>query len=186
MELTERVSRNNYICFLWHATLLALTQNFMDVDTVVPAMMIDAGGTSVHIGLLTAIWVGGSKLSQLLFAPFLSGQPVKKNMLLAGINTRIVSLAGIGVLFALSTGIPDAAVITAIFVLIVLFSLSGGFANITYTDILGKSVLDTRRKRFLPGGSSVQRRIPTTTPGCSLSRLPCWAWLHWVSGGSGR
>ena len=51
MELTEKVSKNNYICFLWHATLLALTQNFMDVDTVVPAMMIDAGGTSVHIGI---------------------------------------------------------------------------------------------------------------------------------------
>ena len=96
MELTEKVSRNNYICFLWHATLLALTQNFMDVDTVVPAMMIDAGGTSVHIGLLTAILVGGGKLSQLLFAPFLSSQPTKKNLLLVGINARIVSLAGIG------------------------------------------------------------------------------------------
>ena len=121
MELTEKVSRNNYICFLWHATLLALTQNFMDVDTVVPAMMIDAGGTSVHIGLLTAILVGGSKLSQLFFAPFLSGQPAKKNLLLVGINARIASLAGIGVLFVLSTGIPDVLVIAAIFVLIVLF-----------------------------------------------------------------
>ncbi|MFN2148923.1 MAG: MFS transporter, partial [Anaerolineales bacterium] len=148
MELTEKVSRNNYICFLWHATLLALTQNFMDVDTVVPAMMIDAGGTSVHIGLLTAILVGGSKLSQLFFAPFLSGQPAKKNLLLVGINTRIVSLAGIGVLFVVSIGLPDALVIAVIFVFIVLFSLSGGFANINYTDILGKSVLDTRRKRF--------------------------------------
>ena len=148
MELTEKISKNNYICFLWHATLLALTQNFMDVDTVVPAMMIDAGGTSVHIGLLTAILVGGSKLSQLLFAPFLSSQPAKKNLLLVGINARIVSLAGIGVLFVLSIRIPDALVIAAIFVFIVLFSLSGGFAGITYTDILGKSVLDTWRKRF--------------------------------------
>jgi len=148
MELTEKVSRNNYICFLWHATFLALTQNFMDVDTVVPAMMIDAGGTSVHIGVLTAILVGGGKLSQLLFAPFLSSQPAKKNLLLVGINARIVSLAGIGVLFVLSAGIADALVIAAVFVLIILFSVSGGFAGINYTDILGKSILDTRRKRF--------------------------------------
>ena len=148
MKLTENVSRNNYFCFLWHASLLALTQNFMDVDTIVPAMMIDAGGTSLHIGLLTAILVGGGKLSQLLFAPFLSNQPYKKKFLLGGINIRIVSLAGIGSLFLLSAAIPDALIILSIFMLIVLFSVSGGFASINYTDILGKSILDTRRKHF--------------------------------------
>jgi len=148
MELTEKVSRNNYFCFLWHASFLALAQNFMDVDTIIPAMMIDAGGTSLHIGLLTAILVGGGKLSQLLFAPFLSNKPYKKNLLLGGINARIISLAGIGLLFVLSAAIPDALTILSIFLLIFLFSVSGGFANINYTDILGKSIMDTRRKRF--------------------------------------
>ena len=148
MELTEKVSRNNYFCFLWHASFLALTQNFMDVDTIIPAMMIDAGGTSLHIGLLTAILVGGGKLSQLLFAPFLSNKPYKKNLLLGGINARIISLAGIGLLFVLSAAIPDALIILSIFLLIFLFSVSGGFANINYTDILGKSIMDTRRKHF--------------------------------------
>jgi len=148
MELTEKVSRNNYFCFLWHASFLALTQNFMDVDTIIPAMMIDAGGTSLHIGLLTAILVGGGKLSQLFFAPFLSNKPYKKNLLLGGINARIISLAGIGLLFVLSAAIPDVLIILSIFLLIFLFSVSGGFANINYTDILGKSIMDTRRKRF--------------------------------------
>ena len=148
MELTEKVSRNNYFCFLWHASFLALAQNFMDVDTIIPAMMIDAGGTSLHIGLLTAILVGGGKLSQLLFAPFLSNKPYKKNLLLGGINARIISLAGIGLLFVLSAAIPDALIILSIFLLIFLFSVSGGFANINYTDILGKSIMDTRRKHF--------------------------------------
>ena len=133
---------------MWHASFLALTQNFMDVDTIIPAMMIDAGGTSLHIGLLTAILVGGGKLSQLLFAPFLSNKPYKKNLLLGGINARIISLAGIGLLFVLSAAIPDALIILSIFLLIFLFSVSGGFANINYTDILGKSIMDTRRKRF--------------------------------------
>ena len=133
---------------MWHASFLALAQNFMDVDTIIPAMMIDAGGTSLHIGLLTAILVGGGKLSQLLFAPFLSNKPYKKNLLLGGINARIISLAGIGLLFVLSAAIPDALTILSIFLLIFLFSVSGGFANINYTDILGKSIMDTRRKRF--------------------------------------
>jgi MFS family permease len=155
MELTEEVSRNNYTCFLWHASFLALTKNFMDVDTIVPAMMIDAGGTSLHIGLLTAILIGGGKLSQLLFAPFLSNKPYKKNYLLGGINARIISLAGMALLFMLSAVISDVLIIFSIFLLIFLFSVSGGFANINYTDILGKSILDTRRKHFFSINQSV-------------------------------
>ena len=73
---------HNYYALLWHALFLALAKNFMDVDTIVPAMMIDAGGTSVHIGLLTAIMLGGSHLSQLFFAPLINNQPMKKCYLL--------------------------------------------------------------------------------------------------------
>jgi len=68
MPLTKKTSKHNYYALLWHALFLSLAKNFMDVDTIIPAMVIDAGGTSVHIGLLTAIMLGGSHLSQ-LFLP---------------------------------------------------------------------------------------------------------------------
>ena len=38
------IYRHNYYAFLWHASFLSLAQNFMDVDTVIPAMLIEAGG----------------------------------------------------------------------------------------------------------------------------------------------
>ena len=46
MELTKRILKNNYYSFLWYAIFLALAQNFMDIDTIIPAMLVDAGGSS--------------------------------------------------------------------------------------------------------------------------------------------
>ena len=149
MNLTKKISKNNYYAFLWHALFLALAKNFMDVDTIIPAMMIDAGGTSVHIGLLTAIMIGGSHLSQLFFAPFINNRPMKKGYLLLGINARILTLACLALLFFLSSWITGSLLIILIFLFIFVFSTSGGFANIGYTDILGKSILSESRKSFL-------------------------------------
>lgn len=148
MKLNQHISQNNYKSFLWHATLLALAKNFMDIDTVIPAMMVDAGGSSLHIGMLTAIMIGGGKLAQLIFAPSLSNKRFKKQYLLIGINTRILALIGMAVLFIFSDMIANGLVILSIFILIFIFSISGGFANINYIDILGKSILEKRRKHF--------------------------------------
>ena len=73
-RLTKSISKNNYYAYLWHAVFLALAQNFMDVDTIVPSMIIDAGGDSFHIGLLTAIMLGGASLMQIVFSPYLNNK----------------------------------------------------------------------------------------------------------------
>jgi len=148
MELTEQISRNNYYSFLWHAVFLALTINFMDMDTIIPAMMVDAGASPLQLGFLTAIMVGGARFAQLFFGPFLNNRSSKKGYLLGGINTRILSLAGMALLFYFSASIKGSVIILAIFFLISLFSFSGSFANINYVDILGKSVLEHKRKAF--------------------------------------
>jgi len=92
--------------------------------------------------------LGGSHLSQLFFAPFINNQPIKKGYLLLGINARIFALACLAFLFFLSSWIPGSFLIIMIFLFISVFSTSGGFANISYTDILGKSVLPESRKSF--------------------------------------
>jgi len=120
----------------------------MDVDTIIPAMMIDSGGTSLHVGFLTAIMVGGTKFAQLFFASFINNKKYKKGYLLLGINLRIFSLAGLAVLFFNSETLSSGIIIGTIFILMSIFSLSGAFANISYTDILGKSVWHEARKSF--------------------------------------
>ena len=90
MELSETKSKINFNSFLWHSVFLALASNFMDVDTIIPSMLIKAGGNSIHLGVLTAIMLGGSSLFQLVFAGFLSNQSFKKRYLLIGINYYVI------------------------------------------------------------------------------------------------
>lgn len=111
-------------------------------------MLIKAGGGSFSLGLLTAIMLGGSSLMQLVFAGFLSGKDYKKRFLLAGIYLRILALASLAVLFFVSDQIQPAIIIILIFVFISVFSFSGAFANVSYVDILGKSILSHKRKKF--------------------------------------
>lgn len=148
MNLTERDWRRNFLAFLWHAAFLALASSFMDVGTVIPAMLLKVGGTSTHLGLLTAIMLGGASFTQLVFAGLLSGRPRKKGFLLWGIHLRVAALLLIALLFQHSVGRSGGLVILAIFVLISVFSFSGAFANVSYVDILGKSVRRESRKRF--------------------------------------
>jgi len=148
VELNKQISKRNYYSFLWHAAFLALAKNFMDVDIIIPAMMVDAGGSSLQVGILTAIMLGGGKFAQLFFAPFLNNRSSKKCYLLGAINIRVFALAGMALLFYFSSHVNDSFIVWPIFILISLFSISGAFANINYTDILGKSVLQGKRKSF--------------------------------------
>jgi len=148
MGLNKQTSRHNYHAFLWHAVFLALAINFMDVDTIIPVMMLDAGCTSLQLGILIAIMLGGGNIAQLFFAPFLNNQSLKKGYLLGGINARIFALGGMSLLFYFSSHVNDNIIIWFIFILISLFSLSGAFANINYVDIFGKSILQEKRKSF--------------------------------------
>ncbi len=148
MKLAPDISRNNYYAFIWHTSFLALAMNFMDVDTVIPAMLVEAGGNGLHIGFMTAIMLGGSSFTQLIFAPFVSNYAKKKKFLLLGINARILSLLLIALMLYFSSRIMGEMIIWMLFILITFFSLGGAFANISYTDIFGKSVLPSSRKRF--------------------------------------
>ena len=148
MKLTNTTSRKNVYALLWHAGFLAIAMVFMDVDTIIPAMLVDAGGSAVQIGILTAIMLGGSSFTQLIYAPFISNFSFKKKFLLLGINSRIFSLLGLGIMLYFSSLIDEANIIWMIFILISVFSFGGAFANVSYTDILGKSILQESRKSF--------------------------------------
>jgi MFS family permease len=147
-QLADKRSQINFRSFLWHAIFLALASNFMDIDTIIPAMLIQAGGNSLHLGILTAILLGGSSFFQLFFAGYLSDKTLKKNYLLTAINLRILSLFSLSLLFFYSNNIRSDLVILFIFIIISFFALSGSFANISYMDIFGKSVKAEKRKKF--------------------------------------
>jgi MFS family permease len=141
-------SERNYRAFLWHAAFLAFAQNFIDIDTIIPAMLVEAGGTPVHIGIMAAILTGGSSLTQLIFAPLISNDPYKRKYLLIGINSRMAALLVIAImLWTFSRG-GQTEILPLLFIAITVFAVGGAFANVSYTDILGKTVSQDVRKRF--------------------------------------
>jgi len=148
MELTKKISSHNFKSFLWHATFLAFAKNFMDVDTIIPSMVVDAGGGAMQIGILTAIMMGGSSFTQFIFAPFLSNEAYKKKHLLLGINTRVMALLGLGILLFLLQGNQHSYALWLMFFFIATFAFAGAYTNVSYVDILGKSVSKDKRKTF--------------------------------------
>ncbi len=148
MQISAKRSKINFRSFLWHAVFLALASNFMDVDTIIPSMLIKAGGNSVLLGFLTAIMLGGSGVFQLIFAPILSKNSLKLKYLLWGINLRIIALLLMSAMFFFSHSLTGDTIILLIFILISIFSFSGSYANVSYIDILGKSVKEESRKHF--------------------------------------
>ncbi len=146
--LTEENSRINFRAFIWHGIFLSLASNFMDVHTIIPSMLIKAGGGAILLGLLTTIMVGGSGLMQIVFANFLSNKMHKKKPLIVAISLRVIALLVLALLLFKSNAINNNLFILSIFILISIFSFSGSYASISYTDIMGKSILDNKRKQF--------------------------------------
>ncbi|RFU95136.1 MFS transporter [Sphaerochaeta halotolerans] len=138
----------NYRSFMIHALFLSLTMSFIDVNTVAPAMLTESGATTFHLGLLTAIMVGFASFMQLLFATFIMGFKHKKPALLVGIYFRVAALASLGI-FLHNLGEPATWKIWLILFLITVFSFSGAWANIAYTDILGSTIEKPLRKKLL-------------------------------------
>jgi len=142
-----KVEKKNFLGFIWHAIFLALTMAFVEVNTVIPSMIMESGGGGFAVGLITAIMVGIPLLVQLLFAGYLTIKPRKKPFLITGIYLRITALFGIA--FLLRSRFESVLLLSLIFVILSVFSFSGVFAGICYTDLLGKGIAHKDRKSFM-------------------------------------
>jgi len=140
--------KRNFIAFNWHAFWLALAQTFADKNTVLPGLILLAGGTQFELGLLTSIMIGIPMVSQLLFASYLTQKPKKKYFLLLGIYLRVLAFLGVALTLYSIESTDPIFIIYAVFGWMFIFSISGAFAGVSYTDILGKSISPNTRKKF--------------------------------------
>ncbi len=145
---TKDTLKRNFKAFIWHAIFLSLAQKFMDVNTVIPTMLIQSGGTPVHLGILTAIMVGGNGFMGIFFASFQTHRERKKKYLLTGIYLRVGALLSMGVVLAYAGMLTGSVIIASILILMTIFSFSGAFAGIAYNDILGRAIDKGSRKNF--------------------------------------
>ncbi|MGK9475787.1 MFS transporter [Melioribacter sp. OK-6-Me] len=140
--------KRNFFSLIWHAFWLALAETFADKNTILPALILYAGGTQTDVGYLTSIMIGVPLLSQLFFAILLRDKPHKKNFLLAAIYLRVIAFAGAAYSIFLIGQISTTSFIYFLLFWMFLFSVSGAFAGISYGDIVGKSFENSIRKKF--------------------------------------
>jgi len=165
--------QRNYYAFQWHAIFFALTVTFTEINTVLPSLIVKVGGGTFQIGLLTAIMVGTPIIGQLLFASYLHTKPRKRGFLLLGVGLRVTALAIVALILLVAERILPQTLITLVFVLMFVFSLSGTFAGVSYTDILGKSLAVEQRNRFF-----VSRQILTSVAFLISAPVSRWVLGH--------
>lgn len=147
MKIQPANSRN-YGAFLWHAIFLSITVTFTEVNTVIPAMILQVGGGEIHVGIVTAIMIGIPLITQLNFAGFLHGKRRKKPYLLLGINMRVFSLAAIALTIISVGRFTVLQALLIIYAELLLFTVSGAFAGLSYVDLVGKSFSREGRRLF--------------------------------------
>ena len=147
MSIPDKEKRN-FIAFIWHAFWLALANTFTERNTVLPGLILFVGGSQTEIGVLTAITIGVPIFSQLAFAGYLSQKAYKKKYLLLGIYLRVGAFLGIVWTLTKVVNITPSVVILLVFFWMFIFSVSGAFAGVSYSDILGKSITGETRKKF--------------------------------------
>ncbi|MEC9488319.1 MAG: MFS transporter [Halanaerobium sp.] len=128
----------SFIIFIWHGFFLALTMSMLDFNTVFPALITELIDSKVIFGLLYSIMLGAPLIFNIIFGHYMQSYRYKKKFLMLGIYLRSLSYLGMAVFTYLFARQNPVLVISSFFFWILLFSISGGFAGLAYTDIIGK------------------------------------------------
>lgn len=131
-------NKASYFSFLWHGLFLSLTMAMIDFNTVLPSLVDNLTEYKIIFGLLYSIMLGVPLLFNVIFSHYFKRHEYKKKFLLIGIYLRALSFLGMSIfVFIFGKSNPN-IVILSFFLLIFLFSISGGFAGLSYSELIGK------------------------------------------------
>jgi len=117
----------------------------IELNTVLPNLIAGLTKSSIAFGGLYSIMLGAPLIFNLLFSHYLKRFELKKKFLLFGIYLRGFSFLGMSVTVFLFAKSNPLGTLIAFYFLIMIFSLSGGFAGIAYSDIIGKLLPSEKR-----------------------------------------
>ena len=145
-KLSEKNYKTNFKIFVWHAIFLSLMKPFLDTDTIIPAMILKAGGNELLIGLATAILMGVGTLFQFFFGSYLSYKRQKKKHLIFAIFLRSSAILGLGLVLFWFYSLGGVVALFLIFFFIIIFAVAGAYGGVSYIDLIGKTVKTKERK----------------------------------------
>jgi len=136
--------RNNlkktYMIFIWHGFFLTLTMSMIDFNTVFPSLISALIDSKIVFGALFSIMLGAPRIFNIIFSHYMNSFDYRKKFLLIGIYLRAFSFLGMAVFTYYFAGSSPELVVGSFFFWVLLFSISGGFASISYGDIMAKTV----------------------------------------------
>jgi len=141
-------NRKVFNAFIWHSVFLALTMSMLDLNAVFPSLIDEMTHSKFIFGLLYAIMLGVPLIFNIIFSHYLKTFVRKKKVLLFGIFLRSFSFFGMAA-FTTFFAIDRPRLTTgSFFVWVFMFSISAGFAGISYADIVAKTMSATQRNKL--------------------------------------
>ena len=134
--------------FIWHGAFLALTRSMLDFNTVFPALISNLTESKIIFGILYSIMLSTPLVFNIILSSFMHVHKYKKKFLLLGIYLRSFSFLGMALFIYFFGKQFPVLVVASFFFWIFLFSISGGFAGLAYSDIIGKLVKKGKRGKL--------------------------------------
>lgn len=120
----------------------------IDLNTVLPSLISELIDSKIIFGLLYSMILGVPRLFNIVFSHFLSYVKYKKKVLITGIYLRAVSFLGMALTTYYYGKDNPGIVVLFFFIWIFMFSISGGFASLSYNEIIGKLTTNGQREKI--------------------------------------
>jgi len=137
-----------YIAFIWHGFFLALTVSMLDLNTVFPALITTLTESKIIFGAIYSVMLGVPLIFNVIFSHYLKNKEYKKKFLLIGIYLRSSAFLGMAVFTYYFSESNPSLTIASFFFFVFIFSVSAGFAGISYSDIIAKSLNSEHRVKL--------------------------------------
>src|SRR6056297_3340510 len=122
--------------------------SMIDLNTVLPSLISELIDSKIIFGLLYSMILGVPRLFNIIFSHFLSYIKYKKKVLITGIYLRAFSFLGMALTTYYYGKDNPGIVIIFFFIWIFMFSISGGFASLSYNEIIGKLTTKGQREKI--------------------------------------
>ncbi len=129
-----------YFAFIWHGFFLAITASMLDLNTVFPALITTLTSSRILFGLIYSVMLSVPLIFNIIFSHYLRRKKHKKIYLLIGIYLRGISFLGMALFTFYFAKTHPNLTLFSYFIFVFLFSISAGFAGISYSDIIAKEL----------------------------------------------
>ncbi len=144
----DKSLKKSYLIFIWHGFFLTLTMAMIDFNTVFPSLVSTLIDSKIIFGLLYSIMLGAPRIFNIVFSHYMNAYDYRKKFLLIGIYLRAFSFLGMAAFTYYFGSSSPRLVIISFFFWVFIFSISGGFASISYGDIIAKTVARGERGKL--------------------------------------